>query len=117
LLVFQALIASVGLGMSAAWPFGQPVFDICSVAATSGLDAPAHNNGTDPSSHPPQCPFCFVAAQCASHPAMAGDVKDFPAFAVHDVAAPPYASINPRVVHSRLLRATGDPRGPPSFPV
>ena len=116
LLAFQALIASVGLGMSAASPFGQLVFDICSAAATNGLDAPAHKNGTDPSTHPPKCPFCFVG-QCASHPAMAGDVKDFPAFAVRDVAASPYASINHRVVHSRLLRTTGDPRGPPSFPV
>jgi hypothetical protein len=117
LLVFQALLASVGLGMSVASPFRQPVFDICSATATNGLDAPAHNNGTGPSNHPPQCPFCFVGAQCTSHPAVAGDVKHFPAFAIRDVAAASFASINHRVIQRRLLRTTGDPRGPPWFPV
>jgi len=117
LLAFQALIASVGLGMSASSLFGQPVFDICSGGAKTGQQEPGRNDGTDQSRHPPPCPFCFVAAQCASHPAMAGDVKDIPAFSGRDLAAPPYVSINHRVVYGRPLRTTGNPRGPPSFPV
>jgi hypothetical protein len=115
LLAFQALIASVGLGMSAASAFGQPKFEICGATAAHSLDAPEHND-TDPAGHRPQCPYCFVAAQCASQPAMVADVKA-PAFAVRDVAASPYAGVNHRAVHGRLHRTTGDPRGPPSFPV
>jgi hypothetical protein len=117
LLAFQALIASDGLGMSAASPFGPPVLDICSGAAKTGKEELAGNDRTDPFRHPPQCPFCFVAAECAGHPVMAGDVKDLPAFAGRDVAAPPYVSTSQRVVHSRLLHATDNPCGPPSFPV
>jgi len=79
--------------------------------AIHSLDAPGLND-TDPAGHRPQCPFCFVAAKCASHPAMAGDVKDLPVFAVRDVAG-----VNDRAVHGRLHRKTGDPRGPPSSPV
>ena len=110
-------MASVGLGMPTASPLGQPAFDICGALATNGLDASAHDNGTDPSGHPLQCPFCFVAAQCATHPTMVGDVKAFPAFAGRDVPAALYASVNYRAAHDRLLRTTGDPRGPPSFSV
>ena len=116
LLAFQALIASVGLGMSTASPFGQPGFEICGAMAAHSLDAPEHHNDTDPAGHRPQCPYCFVAAQCASQPAMVADVKA-PAFAVRGVATPPCAGVNHRAVHGRLHRTTGDPRGPPSFPV
>ena len=61
LLAVQALIASVGLGMSAASPFGQPALDICSAAAADSANALAHHDNDKP-----QCPFCFVAAQLRS---------------------------------------------------
>ena len=117
LLAFQALVASVGLGMSTASPLGRPAFDICGALATNGLDASAHNNGTDPSGHPLQCPFCFVAAQCTAYPMMVGDARAFPAFAWRGVAAASYASVKQPAVHGRLHRTTGYPRGPPSFSV
>jgi hypothetical protein len=117
LLVLQTLIASVGLGMSAASPFGQQAFDICSAAATDSVNAPAHNNDGTPNSRHPQCLFCLFAAQCASHPATVGDARAFPAFAVDALAAPPYDALNYHAIHGRLHRTTGDPRGPPSFPI
>lgn len=112
LLAVQALIASVGLGMSAASPFGQPAFDICSAAAADGANAPARDDNDKP-----QCPFCFVAAQSAGHLATAAHVKAYPAFAVREVAAPAYADTSRDAVPGRLHRTTGDPRGPPSYSV
>lgn len=117
LLVLQALIASVGLGMSAASPFGQPAFDICSATATDSVDAPAHNNDGTPNGRHQQCPFCSVAAQCVSHPAMVGDAKAFPPLGEGDVATAPYAAVNHRAIRVRLRGTTGNPRGPPSFSV
>jgi hypothetical protein len=93
LLAFQAMVASVGLGMSTSSPLGQPVFDTCGASATNDLDASTHDNGTDPSGRPLRCPFCFVAAQCAAYPTIAGEVKAFPAFAGRGVAAASYASV------------------------
>jgi hypothetical protein len=77
--------------MSAASSFGQPAFDICEAVTTDSVNAPTRNNGGTPKHQ--QCLFCLFAAQCANHPAMVGDTKAFPAFAVGDVAAAPYASI------------------------
>ena len=113
LLALQALFASFGLGMSAALPFRVAGFDICRATATDSVDAPSRNND-DPRKHQ-QCPFCIVAAQCASHPVMVGDGKVVPAFAVGDVASLHYAAVNHRAGLGRLRRTTGDPRGPPSF--
>jgi hypothetical protein len=118
LLAFEALITSVGFGMSAAPHFGQPLFDICRAAAAGSLATPAPNDDKgQPGHQPPQCPFCFVAAQSASHPAIIADAKSFPLFAVRDVAVLPHAHANHRPVHGPLHRTTGDPRGPPSFSV
>jgi hypothetical protein len=112
---FQALIASIGLGMSAASPFGQPDFEICSAVPAHSLDA-RRGNDTDHRGHRPQCPFCFVA-QCADHPAKVGDAKAFPAFAGQGIDAPHYAGAEDRAFAYRLHRTTGDPRGPPPFSV
>jgi hypothetical protein len=117
LLAIQALVASVGLGMSAASPFGHPVFDICSAAGTESVAAPAGDNDRNQPRRQPQCPFCFIAAQSASHPAMVPHAKAFPPFAVRDVAAPPFCDPSHHVVPGRLYRPTGDARGPPSFSV
>lgn len=116
-LAVQALMSSVGLGMSAASPFGRSGFDICSAAATDSLGAPARTDDRDKPGHQPQCPFCFVAAQSAGHPAMVPHAKAFHAFAVRDVAAPSFADASHHAVPGRLYRPTGDPRGPPSFSV
>ena len=113
LLALQALIASIGLGMSAASPFRQPVFEVCSAMAADSLDGPVRNDA-DPPGHRPQCPFCFVAGQYTGHPAMNGDAKALPAFARRDVDAPPYAGAEDRAFANRLHRTTGNPRDPPS---
>jgi hypothetical protein len=112
-LAVQALLASVGLGMSTTSSFGQPVFEICGAAATDSLGVPEPNKPR----HQPQCPFCFIAAQSAAHPAMVPHAKAFPAFSVCDVAAPPFSDPSHHAVPGRLQRTTGDPRGPPSFSV
>jgi hypothetical protein len=93
-------------GHVAASPLGQPAFDICSALTTKGPDASAHNNGTDPSGHPLQCPYCFVAAQCTAHPTMVGNAKIFPAFAGRGVAAALYASVKYRAAYGRLSCST-----------
>jgi hypothetical protein len=116
LLAFQAVIASIGLGMSAAWSLG-PEFEICTAVVADNLDAPARKNDTGRSGHLPQCPFCFVAAQSAGHPAVIGDEKVFRAFAGRDVSASPFATAEDSAFAGRLHRTTGDPRGPPPFSV
>ena len=116
LLVVQALIASVGLGMLSASPFGQPEFEICSAVAANSLDAPARSD-KDPGSHRPQCPFCFVGAKCVGHPAAVGDAKAFPTFVGRGINALPYSGAKDGAFAYRLHRTTGDPRGPPSFSV
>jgi hypothetical protein len=115
LLALQAMIASVGLGMSAASSFGQPDFQICSAMTAPSLDA-RRGNDTDHRGHRPLCPFCFVA-QCADHPAAIGDAKSFPAFAGQGIDAPHYAGAEDRAFAYRLHRTTGGPRGPPPFSV
>ena len=115
LLALQAVIVSVGLGMSAASPFGQADFDVCS-AAVAYSPAPPESDG-DRSDHRPQCPFCLVAAQSAGHTATIGSMTAFPAFAELPAAAPPYAVTDGGTVVSCFHRKTGDPRAPPQFSV
>ena len=117
LLVLQTLIASVGLGMSAASPFGQPAFDICSAVATDSLNAPEHKARRHPKQPSPAMPLLLFRRAMRQSPGAVGNAKAFPAFAVDSVAASPYEALNYRAVHRRHHRTTGDPRGPPSFPI
>jgi hypothetical protein len=62
-LAMQALMASVGLAMSAATTAGQTDFVICNIAANLNAHAPATDGDRQKPSPQPQCPFCFIAAQ------------------------------------------------------
>jgi len=110
-LAIQALMASVGTGMSALAAPGQAGFVICG-QVSAPLPGPAGDRHR-PSS-PLQCPFCFVAAQTAGHFALAGAapvVPTYAALAFASVADP----IGRAVFVARFRRTTGAPRAPPGF--
>jgi len=110
-LAIQALMASVGLGMSAGAPPDQAGFVLCSFASYRTAPDPAHRQ-----SPPPQCPFCFVAAQSAGHVATAGEAPAFPAYAgivISSLSQPTAEGIF--VAQSR--HRDGEPRAPPAVSV
>ena len=74
----QAMMASVGLGMSVGLAPDQAGFVLCSVASHHAAPAPDDRKAPSPA---PQCPFCFVAAQSAGHVATAGVAPAAPAYA------------------------------------
>jgi len=108
-LAIQAMMASVGTGMSAFATPGQVGFVICgrvSPPAPAG-DHHAPNSG-------PQCPFCFVAAQSAGHFALTGEAPAGPvytALAFATVADP----IRRATFVLRFPRTAGEPRAPPAL--
>ncbi len=109
-LAIQAMMASVGLGMSAGAAPDLAGFAICSFAHRT---APAPGDRQTPA---PQCPFCFVAAQSAGHVATAGEVPAIPAYAgiliatiSRRIGAEPFV---PQFRHRH-----GEPRAPPAVSV
>jgi hypothetical protein len=113
-LAVQALLASIGLGMSAAAASGPGELVICSYDVASGTHAPASDDKSP--SQRPQCPFCFMAAQSAGHIAAIGQVT----------VIPPYAGLQTTVVldHQfddgsvpQFRRVSGGPRAPPAISV
>src|SRR5579862_2889521 len=105
-LALQALVASVGIGMSAFAAPGQAGFVICNHTATG---APAADRNGQKSPSGPECPFCLVAAQCAGHLAFADYVAVLAAKItdlIHDGAFVP-----------QFRRLAGGPRAPPGFSV
>jgi len=112
-LALQALVASVGIGMSAFAAPGQAGFVICSHTATG---APAADRNGQKSPSAPECPFCLVAAQCAGHLAFAGGTPAFPDY-VAVLAAKITDFIHDGAFVPQFRRLAGGPRAPPSFPV
>ena len=113
-LAIQAVIASVGLGMSArASPDG---FVICSFASHQTANEPVQDGGRQKPSPAPQCPFCFVAAQSAGHIATVSEVLAFPAYAglLSTAILDP---IGAGAFVFQLHHRHGEPRAPPSFSV
>lgn len=107
-LAVQAVVASVGTGMSAFAAPGQAGFVICGQVSAPG---PGDRN---PPSSVPQCPFCFVAAQTAGHFALAGAAPATPTYTVLAFALVADLISRPAVV-PRFHRTVGDPRAPPAF--
>jgi len=114
-LAVQAMMASVGLGMSAgASPDG---FVLCSFASHQTANEPARDGDRQKKpTHAPQCPFCFVAAQSVGHIATMGETPAFPA----------YAGLLSTAILDRfgtgafifqLHHRHGEPRAPPAFSV
>jgi hypothetical protein len=113
-LAIQAMMASVGLSMSAgASPDG---FVLCSFASRQTANEPAQDGGRQKPSPAPQCPFCFVAAQSADHIATIGEASAFPAYAALLIAALS-DPIGDGAFVSQFRHGHGEPRAPPAFSV
>jgi hypothetical protein len=115
-LSIQAMMASVGLGMSAGAPPDRAGFFLCSFASHQTANEPAWDGGRQKPSPAPQCPFCFVAAQSAGHIATMGEALAFPAYAsllstaiLHPIGAVAFIF--------KLHHRHGEPRAPPAFSV
>ena len=114
-LAIQAVVASVGLGMSAS---AAPERDdiLCSFAFNQTADVPVRDDDRQRPSPAPQCPFCFVAAQSAGHIATAGEAPAFPVYAGLSIAAIS-DPIGDGAVVSEFRHRHGEPRAPPAFSV
>lgn len=112
-LALQALMASVGLGMSAAAASGNDGFALCVHAPASRTTAPDDHRLPNPA---PQCPFCFVAAQSSCDIAAVGGAPLLPAYAGLPISGR-LASDGGTTFIPQFRRTVGDPRGPPSFSI
>jgi hypothetical protein len=111
-LAIQVLMASVGLGMSAAAIPGQADFVICSFASAPPTDGDRQKPGPQP-----QCPFCFIAAQSGGQVATVGEAPAFPAYAGLWIVDALSGHISDRKFVPLFRRTTGDPRAPPTSSV
>jgi len=112
-LAFQALVASIGIGMSAFAAPEPASFAICSHTAT---DVPAAQHDRQKPGSAPVCPFCLVAAQCAGHTAFTGQTPVFPAYTAV-LAARISHLIGDGAFVPQFRRLAGGPRAPPGFSV
>ncbi len=110
-LAIQAMMASVGLGMSVGAAPDQTGFVLCSFALHQTAPVPG-----DRHTPTPQCPFCFVAAQSAGHVATAGQAPAVPAYAGSMIAALS-CPIGDRTFVPRFRHSHGEPRAPPDVSV
>lgn len=111
-LAIQALMASVGIGMSAFAASDADGFDICGRASAGAPQSGDHQN-PNPS---PSCPFCFVAVQSAGHIALAGVTPAFPVYTGLLLAPVSDRTVN-RTFIPQFRRTLGDPRAPPAISV
>ena len=116
LLAIQALMASVGLGMSAGVAPGQAGFVLCGLTANETVNAPARDHDRQKPNPASQCPFCFVAAQSEGHVATTGEDPTFPTYAGLLIAAIPNP-IGDGAVIPQFRHGHGEPRAPPAFSV
>jgi hypothetical protein len=116
-LAIQALLASVGLGMSAAATSGQSGFVICAFSPWSGARTPATPNDRQAPDPQPECPFCFVAAQSAGAVAALGAAPVFPAYAGLPLAGSLDGDRDDGTFVPLFHRTAGGPRAPPRFSV
>jgi hypothetical protein len=110
-LALQALMASVGLGMSAAAASGNDGFALCVHAPDSRT--------TDDRKLPnpaPRCPFCFVAAQSSCDVAAVDGAPLLPAYAGLLIAGR-LAGDGGTTFVPQFRRTVGAPRGPPVFSI
>jgi hypothetical protein len=112
-LAVQALMTSIGLGMSAFAAPAQDGLVICS-HISAAPQAPG-GEGQKPSPAP-QCPFCFVAAYGAGNLALTGEAPILPAYTGLPLAPTAGRLSEPPVVTQRH-RTAGAPRAPPAFSI
>jgi hypothetical protein len=115
-LAIQAILVSVGLGMSASAAPERTDNILCSFAFHQTVNVPARDDERQKPGSAPQCPFCFVAAQNAGHIATAGEAPVFPAYAGLSIAAIS-EPIGDGAFVSLFRHKHGEPRAPPAFSV
>ena len=111
-LALQALMASVGLGMSAFATDGQAGLVVCASLAPAALVPSGERRQPNPR---PQCPFCFIAAQCAGNNiAVMGAFPKTPVYAGgYGAAMLSHGGEGASVASFRHRIA--EPRAPPTF--
>jgi len=109
-LALQATMASVGLGMSVSAGPDQVGFVLCSFASHQTAPAP----GRQTPAPAPQCPFCLVAAQSASHVATATEPPAFPTYVGVPIAAISHP-IDVGAFVPQFRHRHGEARAPPVF--
>jgi hypothetical protein len=115
-LAIQAMMASVGLGMSARAAPERADDILCSSAFNQTANVPVRDRDRQKPSPAPQCPFCFVAAQSAGHVPNVGKAPAFPAYAGLLIAALSDL-IGDGTFVSQFRHRHGEPRAPPAFSV
>jgi len=112
-LAIQALMTSVGLGMSAFAAPAQSDLVICR-HISSGLPASGSDNQNPGPA--PQCPFCLVAAYSAGDLALIGQPPGLPHYASLPVVLADDHFRAPALA-ARRHRTVGVPRAPPAASV
>ena len=112
-LAIQAIMAGVGLGMSAAVASGSDSFVLCSSSFAPSAHGPVTDGDRQNPIPQPQCPFCFIAAQSAGHIAMLDGVPAFQPYSGLTAAAELAFRFGGGRSIPRYRRAVGDPRGLP----
>jgi hypothetical protein len=115
LVAIQAMMASVGLGMSAGALLDRTGLVLCSFASNHA-DAPAQDSDRQKPNPAPQCPFCFIGAQSAGNVATVGKVSAIPAYVGLPIAAIS-DPIGDTAFVSQFRHRHGEPRAPPAFSV
>jgi len=113
-LAIQALLASVGFGMSAAAASGQVGLVLCLHAPDS---QPATSGGGSAPNPRPQCPFCFIAAQSSCQVAAVGRAPTLPAYAGLPLVGRLASDLGDHSYIPQFRRTVGDPRAPPKVSV
>ena len=116
-LAIQALMASVGFGMSAGPAPGQLDFAICSAATAPSAQAPATGQDRQNPGPRPGCPFCFVAAQCAGQAATMGAAPAFPAYSGTPIPGLVSDQLADNLFVPQFRHLIGEPRAPPALSV
>ncbi len=112
LLAIQGLMVSVGVGMSMVPD--QTGFIICGSFPVADVGTPASGHQKQSPKSAPECPFCFIASQCAGHVAMAGVSPTLPHYRGNLVAAI-VGDTGSDAIILKFRRSGGEPRAPPSF--
>ena len=113
-LAIQAMVASVGLGMSTGAEGAG--LAVCSPASNQTANMPARDGDRQKPNPEPQCPFCFIAAQSAGHAAITEEGPAFPAYFGLLIAAISQPLGDGAFV-SQFRHRHGEPRAPPAFSV
>jgi hypothetical protein len=115
-LAIQAMMASIGFGMSADMAPDGAGLVLCSFASNQPANAPARDGDRQKPSPAPQCPFCFVAPQSAGHVATVGEAPAFPTHAALQSAAIS-TPVGDAAFVAQFRNRQAEPRASPAFSV